>query len=70
MEITMPKPPASTPHSDIDGVNQDQVRNTDAAVESGQTTANLGLAREEAKGYPRYDIEEDDGKAPGKGGAA
>jgi hypothetical protein len=55
----MPKPPKSTPHSDIDGVNQDQVRNTDAAEASGETTANLELARAQAKGHPRYDGEEE-----------
>jgi hypothetical protein len=50
----MAKPPPSTPHSDIDGVHQDERPNVETADESGQTPANLGLARSEGKGYPNY----------------
>ncbi len=50
----MAQPPKSGPHSDIDGVHQDERPNVETAEESGQTTANLGLAREKGKGYPHY----------------
>ena len=60
----MPKPPKSTPHSDIDGVHEDEKPNTVTAQESGETTADLELARDEAKGRPphsRKDGEEERG---------
>jgi hypothetical protein len=50
----MSKPPPSGPHSDIDGVHQDERPNVETAIESGQSTANLGLARHKGKGYPHY----------------
>ena len=50
----MAKPPPSTPHSDIDGVHQDEKLNVDSANEAGETTANLELAREASKGKPPY----------------
>ena len=48
----MAKPPKSTPHSDIDGVHEDEKPNYVTAQETGETTANLKLARDEAKGKP------------------
>jgi hypothetical protein len=48
------KPPKSPPSSDIDGVDEDAVRNTDAAIASGQTTGDLARARDEAAGKPEY----------------
>ena len=50
----MPKPPKTPPHSDLDGVNEDAVQNTDAAIASGQGTADLARARDEAAGRPDY----------------
>ena len=50
----MSKPPKSTPHSDIDGVHQDEKPNIETANASGQTPANLALAREQSKGHPNY----------------
>ncbi|HWH17618.1 MAG TPA: hypothetical protein VNT77_04670 [Allosphingosinicella sp.] len=50
----MSKPPKSTPHSDIDGVNQDERLNVDSATESGQGSEELERARDEAKGRPPY----------------
>jgi len=47
------KPPKSTPHSDIDGVHEDEKPNVVTSEETGETTADLKLAREEAKGRPR-----------------
>ena len=50
----MPPPPVSPPHSDIDGVDEDEVRNTDAAIESGQDSGDLVRARDEAAGKPDF----------------
>lgn len=50
----MAKPPKSTPHSDIDGVHQDEKPNYVSAEEAGETTANLELARDQAKGKPQH----------------
>ena len=53
----MPRPPATPPHSDIDGIDEDEVRNTDAAVEAGQDAGDLARARDEAAGRPDYSEE-------------
>ena len=50
----MSKPPPSGPHSDLTGIDRDERPNIETADESGQTPANLGLAREAGKGYPHY----------------
>ena len=50
----MAKPPNSPPHSDIDGVDEDKVRNTDAAIESGQDGGDLKLAKKQAAAKPDY----------------
>lgn len=63
----MPKPPKSTPHSDIEGIHQDERRNVDAAIEAGQNSADLAEARKESRGRPpSSDEEENGGKAAGK----
>ena len=49
----MPKPPKSSPHSDMDGVHRDEKPNTATAQETGETGADLALARDQAKGRPR-----------------
>ena len=59
----MPVPPKSTPHSDLDGVHRDERPNIETANESGQTAANLGLARSEGTGYPNYVVK--DGRKEG-----
>ena len=48
----MAKPPKSPPNSEIDGVDEDASPNTDAALASGQDSADLELARKEAAGRP------------------
>jgi hypothetical protein len=48
----MSKPPPSGPHSDIDGVHQDRLSNSDVIVEAGQDPADLGIARGYGKGHP------------------
>jgi hypothetical protein len=51
---SMPKPPRSTPHSDLDGVHQDEKSNIDSANEAGEDAGNLALAREESAGKPDF----------------
>ncbi len=53
------KPPSSPPSSDIDGVDEDQVRNTDAARASGEDAENLERARRESIAKPVPDKDED-----------
>ena len=50
----MSKPPKSTPHSDIDGIHEDERPNVDSAIEAGQDSSDLGLAHEESAGRPPY----------------
>ncbi len=50
----MPKPPKTPPHSDIDGINEDEVRSTDAAIAAGQDTEDLARARREAAARPDF----------------
>ena len=55
-ETAMPKPPQSTPHSDIDGINQDEVRNTEAAARAGEGAEDLEeAAREDVARPPHSD---------------
>ena len=50
----MPKPPRSTPHSDLDGVHEDDKPNVERAVEAGEGTDDLALARDEAAARPDH----------------
>ena len=50
----MPKPPKATPHSDIDGVHQDERRNTDVAAELGEGSGELQRAHEGNAARPPY----------------
>lgn len=50
----MPKPPATPPSSDIDGIDEDEVRNTDAAIASGQGARDLARARQGAAARPDF----------------
>ena len=50
----MAKPPKSTPHSDIDGVHQDEKLNVKTAQETGETGDDLRLAADEATGRPPH----------------
>jgi hypothetical protein len=50
----VPKPPESTPHSDISGVHQDEERNTRVASETGEGAGELQRAHEEKSGRPPY----------------
>jgi hypothetical protein len=48
------KPPPSTPHSDIDGIHEDEGRNVDTANKVGQDTSDLEKARDHSAGRPPY----------------
>lgn len=50
----MPKPPESTPHSDIDGVHQDERPNVATANEAGEDSGDLKRAHEESHARPPY----------------
>jgi hypothetical protein len=50
----MAKPPKATPNSDIDGVHQDEARNTDVAAGLGEGAGTLAHAKDEAVARPEY----------------
>nr|WP_295371228.1 hypothetical protein [uncultured Sphingosinicella sp.] len=50
----MAKPPQATPHSDIDGVHQDERRNTDVATELGESAKELKEVQDEKVAKPPY----------------
>jgi hypothetical protein len=56
----MPNPPRTPPSSDLDGVDEDALRNTEAAIASGQDAGDLERARREAAGKPAHS--EDDSR--------
>ena len=56
----MSKPPKSTPHSDIDGIHEDETRNIDSANRAGQDSGDLARAREQSKGRPPHSDDERD----------
>ena len=50
----MPKPPKATPHSDIDGVHQDEVPNVDRAAQLGDSAEELAGAQDESVARPEH----------------
>lgn len=50
----MAKPPPSTPHSDIGGVNEHERRSTDVAAEQGDSAEILQDARTGSPARPPY----------------
>ncbi|MFN3943517.1 MAG: hypothetical protein ACK4K7_01140 [Allosphingosinicella sp.] len=60
----MSKPPKTPPHSDLDGVHEDERRNTDVATEIGQDTSDLARAQKESIARPEYRDEEDNLEDP------
>jgi len=48
----VPKPPASPPSSDLDGVHEDEEKNIDSALRIGQDTSDLACAHDQAAGKP------------------
>lgn len=57
----MPKPPEATPHSDLDGVHQDEERNSKVAGERGESGGALKRAHDESQARPPY---ADEGEGP------
>jgi hypothetical protein len=50
----MSKVPKSTPHSDLDGVHQDERPNIETAVKTGGDAGDLDRARKNSAGRPPY----------------
>ena len=50
----MPKPPSATPHSDIDGIHQDEKPNVETASDEGQSAGSLDRAKKESVARPDY----------------
>jgi hypothetical protein len=50
----VPKPPQSSPHSDIEGVHKDERSNIDSANAAGQGGGDLDRAHEGSHGRPPY----------------
>ena len=48
----MAKPPKTPPHSDLDGIHEDELDNVEAANAAGQDASDLKRAAEESKGRP------------------
>jgi hypothetical protein len=48
----MPKPPKTPPHSDLDGVHEDERPNIETANAAGQGAADLERARADSPGKP------------------
>lgn len=48
----MSKPPATPPHSDIDGVHEDEKPNTDVAAALGQDSGDVKRAKEKSVARP------------------
>jgi hypothetical protein len=51
-ESTMTKPPATPPHSDLDGVHQEARHAPDAARQAGQDAGDLAKARDNSAARP------------------
>jgi hypothetical protein len=52
------KPPKSTPHSDLDGVHEDERPNVESALEAGQDSGDLEQAKRDSAGRPPYSGDE------------
>ena len=48
----MSKPPASTPHSDIDGVHKDERSNIETAIEADQDSGDVARAKRQDHARP------------------
>jgi hypothetical protein len=60
----MSKPPRSTPHSDIDGVHQNERPNVDVAADLGQAAGVLANAKDKATARPKESSHADMDGAP------
>lgn len=62
----MPKPPKSTPHSDLTGVHRDEKPNVETSLDAGQDAGTLAKDQKRSVGYPDYSKDETnpEGKRP------
>jgi hypothetical protein len=60
----MPKPPKSTPHSDLTGVHRDERTNIETANEAGQDSGTVAKDQERSVGYPDYSEDETNPEGP------
>ena len=60
----MPKPPKSTPHSDLTGVHRDERTNIETAIESGQDAGTVAKDQKRSVGYPDYSEDETNPEGP------
>ena len=62
----MPKPPKSTPHSDLTGVHRDEKPNVETSLDAGQDAGTLDKDQKRSPGYPDYSKDETnpEGKRP------
>lgn len=51
-DIQMAQPPKATPNSDIDGIHQDEVRNTDIAADRGESAGTVAAAKDKTVARP------------------
>jgi hypothetical protein len=56
----VPKPPQSTPHSDLEGVHKDEKRNVDSANDAGEDSGDLEQAHRRSRGRPSYTDDQPD----------
>ncbi|HEY0148457.1 MAG TPA: hypothetical protein VGB70_05575 [Allosphingosinicella sp.] len=60
----MPKPPKSTPHSDLTGVHRDEKTNIETSIEAGQDAGTLAKDQKRSVGYPNYSEDETNPEGP------
>lgn len=60
----MPKPPKSTPHSDLTGVHRDEKPNIQSANEAGQDSGTVAKDQKRSVGYPDYSEDETNPAGP------
>ena len=58
----VPKPPPSTPHSDLDGVHRDEKPNVDTANAAGQDSGDLKRAQSQSTARPPHSDDKGDGQ--------
>ena len=62
----MSKPPPSTPHSDLDGVHQDEKPNVETAIQAGEDGGDVARAKEESIARPKTSEDVADGEDAGR----
>ena len=60
----MSKPPPSTPHSDMDGVHQDEKPNVESAIDAGEDSGDVERAKDQSIARPKTSDDIDHGDTP------